>query len=79
MADVAAGQVETALDREMGFVFDLLGDQFAQDELLGKVLGADDDAILAGGAAGGGGKRIRQKGAENTRTIAVTSPFGAQR
>ena len=53
VADVAAGQVETALDREMGFVFDLLGDEFAKDELLGKVLGADDDPILAGGAAGG--------------------------
>ena len=53
VADVAAGQVETALHREMGLVFDLLGNEFAQDELLGKVLGADDDPILAGGAAGG--------------------------
>ena len=53
MADVGAGQIETALDGEMGSVFDFLGDEFAKDELLGKVLGADDDPILAGGAAGG--------------------------
>src|SRR5581483_439577 len=30
----------------MSFVFDLLGNEFAQDDLLGEVLAADDDAIL---------------------------------
>src|SRR5579884_3801377 len=29
----------------MSFVFDLLGDQFAQDDLLGEIFAADDNAI----------------------------------
>ena len=53
MADVGAGEIEAAFDREMSFVFDLLGDEFSEDELLGEVLGADDDAVFAGWAAGG--------------------------
>ena len=53
VADVAAGEIEAALDREVSLVFDLLGDDFAEDELFGEVFGADDDAGLAGGAAGG--------------------------
>ena len=53
MADVASGEVETALHREMSLVFDLLGDDFAEDELFGEILGADYDAIRARRAAGG--------------------------
>ncbi len=45
LADVCARQVEAALDRQVGLVFDLLGEDFAEDELLGEVLGADDDAV----------------------------------
>jgi hypothetical protein len=30
----------------------LLGDDFAEDELFGEILGADDDAVFASGAAG---------------------------
>ncbi len=52
VADVAAGKIETALDRQMSFGFDLLGDNFSEDELFGKVLGSNDDAILARGTAG---------------------------
>jgi hypothetical protein len=37
----------------MGFVFDLLSDDFSEDELFGEILGSDDDAIFAGGAACG--------------------------
>ena len=53
MADVAAGKIEAAFDREMSLVFDLLGDDFTEDELLGEIFGADDDAVGAGRAAGG--------------------------
>ena len=35
----------------MGFVFDLLGDDFSEDELLGEILGADHDAVSARRAA----------------------------
>ena len=52
MTDIAAGQVETALHGQVGFVFDLLCDKFAKNELLGEILGADYDAVLARGAAG---------------------------
>ncbi len=52
MANVAAGKIEAAFDGEMSFVFDLLGDDFAEDELFGEILGADDDAVFASGAAG---------------------------
>ena len=31
LADVGAGQIEAALDWQMGFVFDLLGDYFSED------------------------------------------------
>jgi len=31
----------------MSFVFDLLREYFPEDQLLGKILGADDDTILA--------------------------------
>ena len=47
LADVGSRQIEAALNRQMGFVFDLLGDDFAEDELLGEILGADDDAVGA--------------------------------
>jgi hypothetical protein len=37
----------------MSFVFDLLGDDFAEDELFREILGADDDAVRARWTAGG--------------------------
>ncbi len=52
MADVASGKIEAAFDGEVGFIFDLLRDDFAEDKLFGEVLGADDDAISAWGSAG---------------------------
>src|SRR5205823_463265 len=51
MANVAASKIETAFDRKMGFVFDLLGDDFTEDELFGEILGADHNPIFARGAA----------------------------
>ena len=52
VANVAAGKIEAAFDREMSFVFDLLGDDFTEDELFGEIFGADDDAVRARRAAG---------------------------
>jgi hypothetical protein len=51
MADVSSGEIKTAFDGKMGLGLNLLGDDFAEDELLGKVLGTNHDAILAGRAA----------------------------
>src|SRR5207302_6987872 len=51
MADEGSGKIEAALDSQAGSGFKLLGNQLAENELLGEVLGADDDAVLAGGAA----------------------------
>ena len=45
LANVAARQVETALDRQVGLVLDLLRDDFTEDELLGEIFGADDDDV----------------------------------
>ena len=53
MADVAAGEIEAAFYRKMGCVFDLLGDDFAEDELLGEIFGTDDDEIRTRRSAGG--------------------------
>jgi len=53
MADVAAGEIEAALDLEMGFGFDLLGEEFAEDDLFGEVFCADDGVVGAGRGAGG--------------------------
>ena len=47
IADVAAGEVETALDFETGPGFDLLREQLAEDDLFGEVLCADDGMIGA--------------------------------
>jgi hypothetical protein len=53
VANVTACKVEAAFDREMSFVFDLLGDDFTQDELFGEVFGTNYYAVCARGAAGG--------------------------
>jgi len=45
LADVSAGEIELALDREMSFGFDLLRDDLAENQLLGKVFGSHDDAV----------------------------------
>ena len=50
----------------MGFVFDLLGDDFAEDELFGEILGADDDAVGARRSAGGEEEQRGQSGDESS-------------
>ena len=60
MSNVSAAKVETALDREMSFVLDLLCDELAEDDLLGEVLTADNDT----GGMGTGGER-QQYGEED--------------
>ena len=45
VADVAACEVKASFHRQMSFVFDLLGDDFAENQLFGEVFGADDDAV----------------------------------
>ena len=57
MAEIAAGEVEAAFDfLRMAFAcelgFDLLREQFAEDDLLGEVFGSDDDGRGAWGGAG---------------------------
>ncbi len=47
MGNVSAAEIETAFDGEMSFVFDLLGNEFSEDDLLGEVLASDDYAWLA--------------------------------
>jgi hypothetical protein len=39
---------------EMGASFEMLGQQFAENGLLGEIFGADDDGVAAWGAAGDG-------------------------
>ena len=51
VCDVSSAEIKPPLDREMSLVFDLLRDEFAEDDLLGEVLASDDNAGLAG--AGG--------------------------
>jgi hypothetical protein len=45
LADVTAGEVEATLDFQMGFGFDLLGEQLAENHLLSKVFGTDDGVV----------------------------------
>src|SRR5579863_5559967 len=47
VADVAAREVEAPLNEEVGARFQMLGNQFAENGLLGEVLRADHDAINA--------------------------------
>jgi len=46
--DVRSAQIKAALDREMSFIFDLLGDELSENDLLGEVLASDHDAGLVG-------------------------------
>lgn len=53
MAEVGAGEVEAAVDLLVSLGFNLLGEEFAEDDLLGEVLGSDGDAGGAWRGAGG--------------------------
>ena len=48
MRDVSAAEIKAALDRKMSFVFDLLRDEFTEDDLFGEIFAADDDAVAVG-------------------------------
>src|SRR4051812_9549037 len=52
LANVGSREIELALDRKVSLVLDLLGDDFAEDQLLSEVLGAYDDAVIARRPAG---------------------------
>src|SRR6266851_4183879 len=52
--DVSSAEIETPFDRKMSFVFDLLGDEFSEDDLLGEVLASDNDV----GMGGAGGENV---------------------
>ena len=60
MADVAAREIEAALDFEVGFGFDLLSEKFAEDNLLGEVFCADDGVVGARRRAGARMQRDRR-------------------
>jgi hypothetical protein len=47
MRDVSSAQIEAPLDWNMRFVFDLLRDQLAENDLFSEVLAPDNDALLA--------------------------------
>src|SRR5207342_1184792 len=53
LANIRSGEVEAALNWQVGFILDLLRHDFAEDELLGEILGADDDDVGAWRSAGG--------------------------
>ncbi len=67
LADVAAGEVEAAVDFSVGLAFgcvdgfDLLGEEFAEDDLFGEVFGADDDSGGARRRAGAEERRRQQQ------------------
>jgi len=62
LADVAAGEVEAAIDAATAKGFDLLSEELADDGLLGEVLGANDDARGAWGRAGGQADGSKEEG-----------------
>ena len=47
VANVGAGEIKAALDGKTSFIFDLLRKKFPENQLLGKVLGADDNPLGA--------------------------------
>ena len=49
--NVGPAQIKTPLDGKMSFLFDLLRDDFAENNLLSEILAADDNAVMtrAGG------------------------------
>ena len=76
MADVTAGKVEAAFDHKMSFVFDLLRDDFTKDELLGEILGADDDSAFTRRTAG---REQRDKRERENRAGQMHGSFAALR
>ena len=45
LADVTSGEIEAALDAQMGARFQMLRQNFSEKRLLGKILRADDDGV----------------------------------
>jgi len=56
VADVGPGEIEAALDREVGLGFDFLREKLAEDDLLGEIFGSDDGMVGAWRSARGEGK-----------------------
>src|SRR5690348_17725595 len=65
LADVGAGQIEAALHLEVSLRLNLLGNQFAEDELLRKIFGADYYHVLPGRAAAGQEGQAEDGGGES--------------
>src|SRR5579864_3140576 len=65
LADIGAGKIEAAFNFQLGSGLDLLRDQFAQDKLFGKILGAYDDNVLPRRAAGRECEPQRNRSHEN--------------
>src|SRR5579872_5493651 len=65
LADIGSGEIEAALDFEVSPGFDLLRNQFAQDELLREVLGADYHHVLSRWTAAHQDEGERKCGSEN--------------
>src|SRR5208282_1244859 len=61
LADIGSRQIEAALDFQMSLRFDLLGQKFAEDERLSKILGTDHDAISVRWSTRRERERRRQK------------------
>ncbi|MEY2413784.1 MAG: hypothetical protein QOD84_2390, partial [Acidobacteriaceae bacterium] len=72
VTDVSPRKIKTPLNGEMSFVFNLLGNDFAEDQLLGEVFGPDDDAVLAGRPAGA---KRKQKPQQNTKLQSSVRPL----
>ena len=69
MSDVSTAEIKAALDREMSFVFDLLRDEFAEDDLFCEILAADDDAVVVGT---GGRKKENRENEDNFKDPALS-------
>ena len=63
MGNVSSSEIETTLDGKMSLIFDLLGDQFSEDDLLGEVLASHDDVGLARA------RRKKQGGNKNDENV----------
>lgn len=66
MRDVSAAEIEASLDGKMSSIFDLLGNEFSEDDLLGEILASDDDTWAMGARGEGCEEGHQRNGREGT-------------
>src|SRR5262249_21142450 len=73
MADIAAGKIEAALDRQASFLFDVLRQNLSQPRLLGKIFRSDNNALMPWAASSQQDKNCKHQRSPHSSQIILVS------